>query len=613
MRTRQLQTENRILRQIAGNELSVTLTDQFAASFDMPTMGTLALTAIGQSSADTDARRQAYLEIESELLDEQNEVRDQLMNESDPLERDRLRRRSIEVFSQIGNYQTDRVTEKAIEMGVLKGVDELTEKYGDLLNFDRPMSEEEAEILYKGKKEEAIRNAIIQAGPKGIIPGAVQFAGGIAAMAVDPLEVASMFIPIVGQAGRGRAIAKYGKIKGSGYVGAREGAFGAAITEPVYFSLSQNQQLDYTMSDALFNVGAGLFLGGAIGTVGGAIAARTARTKEVIEMTDYGDVLDVRKLADDITETEADAIVRSDQAVAKVRKMYGIMGGPITHDMAVRKFALDQSIQVDLIAPTKVQPPETLSQFVRSKGGINDQDPVFRGELAAIGIEGARSYKNSKGTQINRVSNKSADANLEEMADLAYQNGFLETPNPNELIERLRDETRGNFTFSKADEFEAEQWRQYYQAEDDLQRELQFRSDVRDELEMLGMKNITDDGIALISDRMARTGEDAVDAAQAVAIKVQDVRSRMIAETTVRPEAEKLADFEASARANEVTDDIPFDEINERREQMIETARAADELTDEQKRSLEEMDEIDRNHEARVEVIQAGIRCVARS
>jgi hypothetical protein len=114
---------------------------------------------------------------------------------------------------------------------------------------------------------------------------------------------------------------------------------------------------------------------------------------------------------------------------------------------------------------------------------------------------------------------------------------------------------------------------------------------------------------------MARTGEDAVDAAQAVAIKVEDVKSRMIAETSVRPEAEKLADFEASARADQVSDEIPFpiDEINERREQMIETARAADELTDEQKRSLEEMDEIDRNHEARVEVIQAGIRCVARS
>lgn len=170
MRTRQLQTENRILRQIAGNELSVTLTDQFAASFDMPTMGTLALTAINQSSADTDARRQAYLEIESELLDEQNEIRDQLMNESDPLERDRLRRRSIEVFSQIGNYQTDRVTEKAIEMGVLKGVDELTEKYGDLLNFDRPMSEEEAEILYKGKKKKRLETLSSKLVQKALFP-----------------------------------------------------------------------------------------------------------------------------------------------------------------------------------------------------------------------------------------------------------------------------------------------------------------------------------------------------------------------------------------------------------------------------------------------------------
>jgi hypothetical protein len=612
MRTRQLQTENRILRQIAGNELSVTLTDQFAASFDMPTMGTLALTAINQSSADTDARRQAYLEIESELLDEQNEIRDQLMNESDPLERDRLRRRSIEVFSQIGNYQTDRVTEKAIEMGVLKGVDELTEKYGDLLNFDRPMSEEEAEILYKGKKEEAIRNAIIQAGPKGIIPGAVQFAGGIAAMAVDPLEVASMFIPIVGQAGRGRAIAKYGKIKGSGYVGAREGGFGAAITEPVYFSLSQNQQLDYTMSDALFNVGAGFFLGGAIGTVGGVISARYIDDEKAFEMAEFeriqsemadlGQILEARKGSQDIS-------------TAKIRNMYQIMGGPVTHDLAVRQFALDQNLQVDLIAPKVVKRPETLSEFVRSKGGINDQDPAFRGELAAIGLEGARSYKNSKGTQINRVSNTSADANLDEMADLAYQNGFLDSRNPSELVERLKEETQNTFTFSKADQFEAEQWRQYHQGKDDFEREVEFRNEIRSELEMFGVKNVTDDEVALIADRMARTGEDAVDAAQAVAIKVEDVKSRMIAETSVRPEAEKLADFEASARADQVSDEIPFpiDEINERREQMIETARAADELTDEQKRSLEEMDEIDRNHEARVEVIQAGIRCVARS
>ena len=618
MRTRQLQTENSILRQIAGDDLSVTVTDQFGASFDMPTMGELALNQIYMANADTDARRQAYQEIEAELLQEQSTIRDALMEESDPAERQRLRNKAIEVFGQIGNYNTDRVTQKAIDMGLIKTADELNEKYGDgLLVVDRPMSEEEHELLYKGKKEEAIRNAIIQAGPTGILPTVAQFAGGFAGMAVDPLEVATMFIPIVGPAGRAKAVAKFGKVRGAGIVGAREGAFGAAVTEPFYYGMSASQQLDYTMSDALFNVGAGFFLGGAIGTVGGAIGARYIDDEQVrqmarqADMVDLDEILEARKGPPKISTEQA--IADTDKAIANIRGMYQIMGGPVTHELAVRQFALDQNIQVDLIAPTKVNPPETLSQFVRSKGGINDQDPTFRGELAAIGIEGARSYKNSKGTQINRVSNTTAETNLEEMADLAFQNGFLETRNPSELVERLRDETRGNYTFSKADQFEADQWREYYEGQNDFEREVDFRQEIRKELEMVGMKDITDDEVALIADRMARTGEETIDAAQAVAIKVQDVKARMIAEATVRTEAEKLADFEASARADQVTDEISFDEINERREQMIETARAADELTDEQKRSLEEMDEIDRNHEARVEVIQAGIRCVARS
>ena len=111
MRTRQLQTENSILRQIAGDDLSVTVTDQFGASFDMPTMGELALNQIYMANADTDARRQAYQEIEAELLQEQSTIRDALMEESDPAERQRLRNKAIEVFGQIGNYNTDRVSQ----------------------------------------------------------------------------------------------------------------------------------------------------------------------------------------------------------------------------------------------------------------------------------------------------------------------------------------------------------------------------------------------------------------------------------------------------------------------------------------------------------------------
>lgn len=79
------------------------------------------------------------------------------------------------------------------------------------------------------------------------------------AMATDPVEVATMFIPFVGQAGKAASVARFGRIGGRARVGAIEGTAGALLTEPLYYGLSKDQQLDYTMSEALLNVGAGFF------------------------------------------------------------------------------------------------------------------------------------------------------------------------------------------------------------------------------------------------------------------------------------------------------------------------------------------------------------------
>ena len=78
MRSRTLATENRILRQIAGNELSVDLGAAVRAAFDMPTMGSLLANKIEQNTADTDARRQVFLEMDAVLQEEQKEIEDQL-------------------------------------------------------------------------------------------------------------------------------------------------------------------------------------------------------------------------------------------------------------------------------------------------------------------------------------------------------------------------------------------------------------------------------------------------------------------------------------------------------------------------------------------------------
>ena len=610
MRSRTLATENRILRQIAGNELSVDLGTAVGAVFDMPTMTPLLLNKIEQNVADTDARRQVFLEMDAVLQEEKNEIENQLASETDPQELDRLRTRATEILELLGTSKTDRFQEKALNIGVFKTPEELKEIFGEIITFDRAMSEEEADLLVQNKKEEMIREAIIQAGPKGFVPGAAKFAGGMAAMATDPLEFASMFIPIVSGGAKAASIARYGTIRGSAVVGAKEGAFGAAITEPFYYGLSANQQLDYTMSEALFNVGAGLFLGGAIGGGIGTILARSVNEKEVINIAEFSEIIEARKVAETISEAEA--LARADKIVKNLRKANNTTGDSITYELALRQFITDQNITAEIIAPKAIGKPPTLSEFIRSKGGINDNKPTFRGELRSRDIKARTGYVKKNGTSVSFISDNASDLDLDDMAELAFEAGYLGNRQTDELLQRIEEDVAGNYSFSMADQEQADLWRAYHRGANDFEKETDFRNEIRQELEASGYKNIPDDEVAAIADRMARTGQMAVDAAHDISLKVEDVRQEMLARSGLDPEGEKLADFSASERADEVSDVTPYDEIIEREAEIVAQARASGELTDEQIKTLDEIEEFDKAHEARVDVIRAGMACVVR-
>tara|TARA_R100001463_G_scaffold94762_1_gene149385 strand:+ start:3452 stop:5266 length:1815 start_codon:yes stop_codon:yes gene_type:complete len=604
MRARKLTTENRILRQIAGSELSVDLGEAVSAAFNMPTMTSLLSNKIEQNVADTNARRQVFLDMDAVLEEEQIELEKELASETDPQQLERLRNRAIEVSELLGTTKTDRFQKEILEIGAYRTPEELTEKFGEIITFNRAMSEEEAALLVQNKKEEIIRGAIIQAGPKGFVPGVAKFAGGMAAMATDPLELGSMFIPMVGATGRATSIARYGKVRGNVVVGAKEGAFGSAITEPFYYGLSVNQQLDYTMSEALFNVGAGLFLGGAIGGGIGTILARSVNEKEVLDISDFGEIIEARKAAEPISEAEA--LARADKIVKNLRKANKITGDHITYDLALRQFITDQNITADIIRPRAVKRPATLGEFIKSKGGV-----VGDGELIAIKAVDTIVKKN--GTAVNFISNDASDLNIDDMAELAFEAGYLDSRNADELVQKIKDEDAGDYTFSKVDQEQADLWRAYHRGEKDFDKEIDFRNEVREELKAIGHKNVTDDEVAAVADRMARTGEMVEDAAQAIAIKVEDVRQEMLARLGLDPENEKLADFSASERADDVSDVTPYDEIIEREAEIVAQARASGELSEQQIKELDEIAEIDKGHEARVDVIRAGMACVVRS
>lgn len=135
---------------------------------------------------------------------------------------------------------------------------------------------EALDILIRRKHEEARRQDIMARAPTGIVPTTTRFAAQLLASVVDPLNVASAFIPVVGQARYVSMLANAGEglLARSGVralVGAAEGAAGAALLEPLAYGVHQQLQDDYHMSDSLLNVAFGAAFGSVLHAGAGAV------------------------------------------------------------------------------------------------------------------------------------------------------------------------------------------------------------------------------------------------------------------------------------------------------------------------------------------------------
>lgn len=158
--------------------------------------------------------------------------------------------------------------------------EKLNKRYEGIgLKFDAPMTEEGARLLAEEKRAELIRNSIIRREPSGLTQGALGLGASLLSAAMDPLEIATALIPVVGQAKQAALIARLGAIRGRAAVGLIEGSVGNILTEPAYASLSRSLQRDYTMADSLTNVFIGGVLGGTLGAGIGAGSRVRARLR----------------------------------------------------------------------------------------------------------------------------------------------------------------------------------------------------------------------------------------------------------------------------------------------------------------------------------------------
>jgi len=133
------------------------------------------------------------------------------------------------------------------------------------LKFSAPVSDALANDLYQQKHAQAIRQATMASGPGGILGGTARIGGGLLPQFLDPMNVASAFVPGMGEARAASILGRIGvdsSLAARGLAGATQGMAGQAALEPLNYGISQDEHNDWTMGQALTNVAFGGLLGG---------------------------------------------------------------------------------------------------------------------------------------------------------------------------------------------------------------------------------------------------------------------------------------------------------------------------------------------------------------
>ena len=143
--------------------------------------------------------------------------------------------------------------------------EELNRKYKDSgIFFEQDEKQSTVDILVERKKEEKNRQSIIHRGPTGFIAGSAKFGTALVASMADPINLAMMFIPVVGQARFLSLVGKYGLTRARLTKGALEGSIGIAAVEPLVYTAATREQSDYTLVDSFIAVSFGTILGGGL-------------------------------------------------------------------------------------------------------------------------------------------------------------------------------------------------------------------------------------------------------------------------------------------------------------------------------------------------------------
>lgn len=131
------------------------------------------------------------------------------------------------------------------------------------LVFDEPIHLGAAQLMHDRKIAELDREFVIGTGTTGAGRMIAGFGIQLVATALDPINLASMFVPVVGEARFARMVQSAGgsMLRARLKKGAIEGAVGAVMVEPFILLPAIQEQSNYGIGDSAINLGFGTVLG----------------------------------------------------------------------------------------------------------------------------------------------------------------------------------------------------------------------------------------------------------------------------------------------------------------------------------------------------------------
>lgn len=615
MRPRPLNQDSAVVRATGFADLSISAGQVFKQALEAPTVGNL----LSQSYKTSNSLYNNATEEEKEEFREQQRQRDlrksgleaQLDIETDPIKREQFLSEIDQLYKE-KETQRDYYSQKMIDDGRLITSEALNEEYGDFYTFEKPESREVAEMLVKNVREELVRNAILEKGLDGVAGYSALLGGALLAAATDPIELGAAFIPYFGQARRAATVARFGKIKGRTAIGAGEGLAGSLLTEPLYYGLSQQLQLDYSMGEALLNVGVGTLLGSGIGTIAG-VTARRLDIKEIARDSGVPDDI----FPEQQRISEADAVAETQRRNKNTYKNNGVFGGQRIGNVVLRQFVNDNEIDVSPVMPRYAKRPQTLVEFIKDRGGINDDKGQFRGELSKKGIKARTGYVTKKGSRVSYLSNKDSELDLVEATEIAFDGGYLGNNQVDEFLQRIDEDLNGDYTFSLADQEQADLWRKYHQGKNDFEKETEARNLIRQQVKDTTGRDVTDAEVAILADEINRTGVDLEDATKSIQVKLDDFQAQMLARNGQSIANDVGADVNSAERFDEllpqVQDEFEFDAELEQNEAIIRQYEENGDLDAEDLKKLEEIRQIEEKAASYQELTRMAAICTARA